>query len=244
MSLVNSYSDEEFSQIVSNSCSWRDLTRNLGYNCNSGDLKSVIQKRVEELNLDISHFKIVGKSCIERTPENIFIENSTANQSTLRRWYKKGEYSKYVCSICGQLPYWNNQSLTLVLDHINGNNQDDRLENLRWVCPNCNIQLPTTNRRKNVNNKKYYCIDCGKEVSSPLSKRCSACDGKNKRIPLDQMPVTREELKSLIRNTPFTEIGRSFGLTDAAIRKWCDKFNLPRKVSDIKKYSDEEWEKI
>lgn len=104
--------------------------------------------------------------------------------------------------------------------------------------------MPTTNRRKNVNNKKYYCIDCGKEISSPLSKRCSACDGKNKRIPLDQMPVTREELKSLIRNTPFTEIGRSFGLTDAAIRKWCDKFNLPRKVSDIKKYSDEEWEKI
>lgn len=244
MSLVNSYSDEEFSQIVLNSYSWRDLARKLGYNCNSGDLKSVIQKRVEELNLDISHFKIVGKNSTERTPENIFIENSTANQSTLRRWYKKEEYSEYVCSICGQFPYWNNQPLTLILDHINGNNQDDRLENLRWVCPNCNIQLPTTNRRKNVNNKKYYCIDCGKEVSSPLSKRCSACDGKNKRIPLDQMPVTREELKSLIRNTPFTEIGRSFGLTDAAIRKWCDKFNLPRKVSDIKKYSDEEWEKI
>ena len=42
MSLVNSYSDEEFSQIVLNSYSWRDLARNLGYNCNSGDLKSVI----------------------------------------------------------------------------------------------------------------------------------------------------------------------------------------------------------
>ena len=58
------------------------------------------------------------------------------------------------------------------------------------------------------------------------------------------MPVTREELKGLIRNKPFTQIGKQFNVTDNAIRKWCDKFNLPRKKSDIQKYSVEEWSKI
>ena len=58
------------------------------------------------------------------------------------------------------------------------------------------------------------------------------------------MPVTRDELKSLIRSTPFTQIGVKYNVTDNAVRKWCDKFGLPRKVSDIKKYTDEEWEKI
>jgi len=42
------------------------------------------------------------------------------------------------------LPEWQNKPLTLILDHINGNNKDHRLENLRWVCPNCNQQLETT----------------------------------------------------------------------------------------------------
>ena len=58
------------------------------------------------------------------------------------------------------------------------------------------------------------------------------------------MPVTREELKTLIRTTPFTKIGEQFGVSDNAIRKWCDKFDLPRRVNDIKLYSDEEWSKI
>lgn len=58
------------------------------------------------------------------------------------------------------------------------------------------------------------------------------------------MPITREELKDLIRTTPFTTIASQFGYTDNAIRKWCDKFNLPRKKSEINSYSDEEWTKI
>jgi len=58
------------------------------------------------------------------------------------------------------------------------------------------------------------------------------------------MPVTREELKQLIRTTPFIKIGQQFGVSDNAIRKWCDKFNLPRKSTEIKKISDKDWEKL
>ena len=244
MSLLKSYSKEELSLIVANSNSWRDLSKKLGYNCNSSDLKSSIQKRVEEFNISTDHFKTVAKNAIERNENNVFIENSTADQSTLRKWYLKGQYTEYKCSICGQEPFWNNQELTLILDHINGINNDDRLENLRWVCPNCNIQLPTTNRRKNKNTKKYYCIDCGKEVTKATTKRCQSCQIKHQIIPLSEMPVTREELKNLIRSKPFTAIGRQFNVSDNTIRKWCDKFNLPRKATEIKIFSDEDWELI
>lgn len=52
---------------------------------------------------------------------------------------------------------------------------------------------------------------------------------------------SRDELKKLIRTMPFTKIGEKFGVTDNAIRKWCDGYDLPRRVKDIKAISDEDW---
>lgn len=48
----------------------------------------------------------------------------------------------------------------------------------------------------------------------------------------------------MIKTESFTSIAKKFGVSDNAIRKWCDKFNLPRKSSEIKQYTNEEWEKI
>jgi len=92
-------------------------------------------------------------------------------------------------------------------------------------------------------NHKHYCIDCGIEIFK-TSTRCLSCSAKAQAVPLDQMPVTREELKNLIRTTPFTTIGKQFGISDNAIRKWCIKFNLPTKSREIKKYTEDEWEQI
>ena len=58
------------------------------------------------------------------------------------------------------------------------------------------------------------------------------------------MPITREELKKLIRTQPFTQIAKQYQVTDNAIKKWCDKFNLPRTKKEIKTYSDEDWKNI
>lgn len=84
--------------------------------------------------------------------------------------------------------------------------------------------------------EKFYCEDCGCEISHG-AKKCLSCHNKEqgRRIP------DKNTLKHLIRTTPFTQIGIKYGVSDNAVRKWCDKYSLPRKSSDIKKYSEEEW---
>ena len=176
--------------------------------------------------------------------KKVFIEYSRVSQDELEQAYLEGDYSPYVCSVCGQEPFWMGKPLTLILDHINGYNKDNRLENLRWVCPNCNSQLETTNA-KNINHGvrvHYYCVDCGKEISRG-AVRCRECNIKF-TINQNELPITREELKQLIRNQSFLAIGKQFNVSDNAIRKWCDKYNLPRKKTEIKNYSDKEWNLI
>ena len=240
MTKVDLLTDEEFIAIIEDSNSLSEISQKIGYSKNSTATKP-IKERCKKLNISLED---LGKTYSNRvlTPELIFVENSTVSQAVLRRWYLKQEYSPYICSICGQEPFWNGQPLSLTLDHINGNNKDDRIENLRWVCPNCDRQLPTFGS-KNAHYEapqKNFCLDCGVEISSNATK-CVKCSGKDQRIC--ERP-SREELKKLIRIESFTNIGKIYGVSDNAIRKWCKTEKLPSTKTVIKKYSDEEWEKI
>lgn len=77
------------------------------------------------------------------------------------------------------------------------------------------------NREKHVGNgeqkSRYHCVDCGKEISYQ-SKRCTSCENKRR---IHEKPISREGLKDMIRNIPFVKIGKLFGITDNAVRKWC-----------------------
>ena len=80
---------------------------------------------------------------LERASDaNVFAPNSKHGRSVAKKRLEKDGHGTH-CSICGQLPKWNGKALVLVLDHENGIKDDNRKENLRFVCPNCNSQLPT-----------------------------------------------------------------------------------------------------
>jgi group I intron endonuclease len=84
------------------------------------------------------------------------------------------------------------------------------------------------------------CIDCGKIIHKN-SQRCLVCD--HKRQQRCERP-TRETLKYLIRNKSFLQIGKIYGVTDQAVRKWCKYYNLPMKKTDIKNIDDNKWAEI
>ena len=81
MTLIDSYSKEELEIIVENSSSIKEVVSRLGYSTTSGRNHETVKKRIKEYGIDISHFN----NCIKRSPENIFVENSTANQTVMRR---------------------------------------------------------------------------------------------------------------------------------------------------------------
>ena len=96
--------------------------------------------------------------------------------------------------------------------------------------------------------KKHYCKSCGKLLNNN-STYCLECCHKVQRVverPTRRVVErpTRQELKNLIRNQPFTKNTKKYNISDNAIRKWCEKFDLPRKKTDISKYSDEEWNNL
>lgn len=96
--------------------------------------------------------------------------------------------------------------------------------------------------RKEKEKKTYFCKHCGKAIGQNKTGLCNECYLKmrweEKKYP------DREELKSLIRNFPFTEIGKMYKVTDNAVKKWCRKFNLPFRKKDILQISDIDWLKV
>lgn len=96
--------------------------------------------------------------------------------------------------------------------------------------------FPLRQNKNDIN----FCPFCGKQILNK-SLSCFLCARKNTRK--SERP-TREELKYLIRKFSFIEISKKYNVSDNTIRKWCDCYFLPRKKSEINKFSDEEWLEI
>jgi hypothetical protein len=93
--------------------------------------------------------------------------------------------------------------MSIILDHINGVHNDNRIENLRIVCPNCNATLDT-----HCGKNKFRKV---KEVKEKDKERLNR--RKTTRPPY-------KELKEDIEKYGYSAIGRKYGVSDNAIRKW------------------------
>lgn len=144
-SKIYSISDMEFIDLVKKSNSYSDVLRALGLTTKGGPSQDILKRRIKELNCNISHFGDISiKSPTQvYSVEDILVENSSyANIASLKRRIISSKLLKYECSKCG-ISSWNGQPLSLHLDHINGINNDHRIENLRFLCPNCHSQTDT-----------------------------------------------------------------------------------------------------
>ena len=144
-SKIYQVSDEEFKNIVSNANSYSDCLRALGLRTSGGSSTDILKRRIKELNCSIEHFNQTNKKSYQAkySLEEILIENSSyANIASLKKRLIKEGALEYKCAICG-LTEWLNKPISLQLDHINGINNDHRIENLLFLCPNCHSQTDT-----------------------------------------------------------------------------------------------------
>lgn len=176
---------------------------------------SFIKKIIEKYNIDTSHFisKQINKKAIRYSDEEVFCVNSPyTNSNSLKNRLIKKELKKNMCEVCGNT-LWNGVDIPLELHHINGVHNDNRLENLQFLCPNCHA---TTDNY------------CGR---NKISKKDS--DNVIKNNYDDDIALI---IKYAKEKCNFTYIGNKIGLTDNGVRKRCKKIGLPYKTNDLKIY--------
>ena len=161
--------DEQFVDLLKNSTAISEVLFKLGYTVKGNSWGySQVKQRMTDLNLDFSIFK--GKKSIYKnmvvktvTPEMVLKDNCKHARTVLRRCILKHDLLPYKCDICG-ITEWNNKTLSLELDHINGKNNYNRLENLRFLCPNCHSQTSTYGSRNQQLNSKVSDYNISEEL--------------------------------------------------------------------------------
>lgn len=141
------FTKEQIQEAVNNSLSIAQVCRELGIRPGGGNYKTVNMK-LKLYNIDVSHFTGQGwnQGSMRRTTnagialeEVLIVDSSYLSTGSLKkRLYKEG-LKEEKCEIC-DITHWMNKAITLELDHINGLNTDNRIENLRILCPNCHSQ--------------------------------------------------------------------------------------------------------
>jgi len=230
-SVIWNISKTELEIIVKISDSLSTILKHFGLSNKGGNYKT-LKRRLNEDEIDYSHIPLGvgsnrGKSFNrKKIPlEEVMVENSTYSRAHLKERLLRIGILENKCEICGQEEIWNNIKLIMVLDHKNGIWNDHRRENLQMLCPNCNSQQPTFAGKKNK--KKYYCSLCSNETTR-TRKYCDSCFEKNKKSKKFKRFNSRkvknrpseEQLLREIEETNYCAVGRKYGVSDNAIRKW------------------------
>ena len=227
------YTEYEFIEAVKNNINITNVLRELNLGTNSRNFFTCC-KKIKELNLSTEHFQMKQKHNFHSKNLNLILtENSFTNTTHLKKKLIKSKLLENKCQIC-HIENWLDNPLTLQLDHINGIHKDNRLENLRLLCPNCHSQTPT-HSGKNIRGKYLTnkCKFCKKLISSRKDFCNRNCYGsfrkENKIIYLQPTKIewpTKEELEKLVWEMPTLQLSKKLGVSDKAIEKRCKKFGI------------------
>lgn len=244
-SIIWTISEEKFRDLVQTAESISDILRQLNMSAR-GCNHTTFHSRAKHLNIDVTELKARAKKVAlkginkyikdgTKKLEDVLVTNSSYSRGVLKNRLIKSGLLNNKCYICELPPIWCSKDLVLQLDHINGISNDNRLENLRLLCPNCHTQTETfvgKDRKKIINKGKKKCVEC-KKFTNKNSKTglCLACLGLKKRKAV-RPPL--EELKNLIKDNGYCAVGRRYGVTDNTIRKWLKKGEKEKKVIDSK----------
>jgi hypothetical protein len=233
------FSEKQLREAIAHSESWAETLRLLQYRSAGGNWLT-LKKYAKLWNISIAHFdpdavrrEALRNANLPRPLEEILVADSTFSRHHLKlRLFAEGVKERR-CELCGQGGVWRGRRMALILDHINGIPNDNRLENLRTVCPNCAATFDTHCARKNRQRiLPRSCRRCGIEFlpRHRQQKYCSRkCGSRYRRTRLIGIPkpdtrkVERPPYDQLLREieeSSYVGVGRKYGVSDNAIRKW------------------------
>lgn len=150
---LRAYTKEQLEELCADSLSLAEVLRKAGRKPGGGS-QNTLKKKIQEFNIDISHFtgqlwnKGKTREDDERVAQNtlnkekysleeIFIKNSPVSQRVMRGYVERHNLIEYKCINCGCNGEWQGGLISLEIHHVDGDNHNNELSNLQYLCPNC-----------------------------------------------------------------------------------------------------------
>lgn len=224
--------EDDLRKIINESETYKECVIKFGLSPRCSGNFQTLKKYIKIYNIDISHFtggKFKNISFNKVDLNEVLIKDSFYSRHSLKKRLYDDGLKKKECEICGIGEDWfNGSKIVHILDHINGEPYDNRIENLRIVCPNCNSTLETNCRGTKVNkiydvenntyksSKTYKKCGCGKLILKE-SKMCSKCNGKyNRKSERPEYEILLKEIEEL----GYEGTGRKYGISGNGVKKW------------------------
>lgn len=225
--IMRQISDQEFEKIVLESISYSEICRKINLRIQGSNFYT-IKNRIKRQNISTDHFNRSHGSISKNTIplEEILIQNSNYGSNQLKKRLIKKELLKNECYSCGLKAVWNGESIVLQLDHINGNHKDNRLENLRILCPNCHSQTKTHSGKRLK--RTYYCTSCNKEYAG-YGRTCVSCKKKTASLSVRENIINWPDIeivKIKVWEKTLSECAKEIGCSLTAIKKFCFRNNI------------------
>jgi len=222
---LKSISKEELQEIINSNNSYVDILKVFGMDGYNGGGYKTLKKRISDENLSIdllkrNRKKFLSDKGLSQPIDNsiIFKENSEyTNRTNIKTKLIRDFNFAYECVDCGIGEYYNSKPISLQLDHINGISNDNRIDNLRFLCPNCHSQTETYAGKQK---KKVNFCECGKLIKCSSTK-CRKCRGKSGN-PRINWP-TDDDLKKFLTMETLSQLSKRLGVSKSALVKKVSK---------------------